>query len=74
MGTVVLFCHSYCEVLLNCRWVKCTTAFNKSLCDKFGLKTLEFDREMDSLFHEYDRAGNKRMEYRKDRGPYTDVP
>ncbi len=74
MGTDIFFWHSYCEVLLNDRWVKCTPAFNKSLCDKFGLKTLEFDGELDSLFHEYDRAGNKHMEYLNDRGPYTDVP
>ena len=52
--------------------MKCTTASNKSLCDKFGLKTLEFDKEMDSLFQDYVRAGNKCMEYPKDRGPYTD--
>ena len=52
--------------------MKCTTAFNKSLCDKFGLKILEFDKEMETLFHDYDRADNKCMEHLKDRGPHTD--
>lgn len=74
MGTDVFFWHSYCEVLLSGKWVKCTPAFNKSLCDKFGLKTLEFDGETDSLFHAFDRAGNKHMEYLDDRGTYVDVP
>jgi transglutaminase-like putative cysteine protease len=74
MGTDIFFWHSYCEVLIAGKWVKCTPAFNKSLCDKFGLKTLEFDGETDSLFHPYDRAGNKHMEYLDDRGTYVDVP
>ena len=74
MGTDVFFWHSYCELLLDGKWVKCTPAFNKSLCDKFGLKTLDFDGETDSLFHAYDKVGNKHMEYIHDRGPFTDVP
>jgi len=54
--------------------VKCTPSSNKSLCDKFGLKTLDFDGETDSLFHEYDKTGNKHIEYIHDRGPFLDVP
>ena len=74
MGTDVFFWHSYCELLLDGKWVKCTPAFNKSLCDKFGLKTLDFDGKTDSLFHAYDKVGNKHMEYIHDRGPFIDVP
>ena len=74
MGTDIFFWHSYCELWLNDRWVKCTPSFNKSLCDKFGLKTLDFDGETDSLFHEYDNTGNKHMEYIRERGPFLDVP
>ncbi len=74
MGTDVFFWHSYCELHLEGRWVKCTPSFNKSLCDKFGLKPLDFDGETDSLFHAFDTAGNKHMEYLRDRGPYADVP
>lgn len=74
MGTDVFAWHSYTELFLNGKWVKATPAFNKSMCDKFGLKPLEFDGETDSLFHEFDTAGNKHMEYLKDRGTYEDVP
>ena len=74
MGTDVFFWHSYCELFLTGRWIKCTPSFNKSLCDKLGLKPLDFDGETDSLFHAYDRVGNKHMEYIKDRGSYRDVP
>ena len=48
-------------------------AFNLSLCEKFGLKPLEFDGRR-ILFHEFDQAGNKHMEYVEDRGPFLDVP
>jgi transglutaminase-like putative cysteine protease len=74
VGTDVFYFHSYCELYLEGKWVKCTPAFNKSLCDKFGLKPLDFDGRTDSLFHEFDVAGNRHMEYIKERGPRADVP
>ena len=66
--------HSYCDILIDDAWVKATPAFNLSLCEKFGLKPLEFDGETDSLFHEFDKSGNRHMEYLEDRGPFMDVP
>ena len=70
-----IFCwHSYCDIQLEGRWVKATPTFNKSLCDKFGLKPLEFDGRQDSLFHEFDRAGNRHMEYVVERGTFVDIP
>lgn len=66
--------HSYAELRLNDRWVKATPAFDLALCDKVGLKPLDFDGETDSLFHEFDRAGRRHMEYLRDRGTYVDVP
>jgi len=74
MGTDVFFWHSFSDLYLEGKWVKATPAFNRSLCDKFGLKPLEFDGRSDSLFHEFDRAGNKHMEYIRFRGTYADVP
>jgi transglutaminase-like putative cysteine protease len=74
MGTDVFFWHSFSDLYLEGKWVKATPAFNESLCEKFGLKPLEFDGRSDSLFHEFDRAGNKHMEYIRFRGTYADVP
>ncbi len=74
LGDDVFYWHSYCDVFMGEKWVKCTPAFNKSMCEKFGLKPLDFDGETDSLFHEFDQAGNKHMEYLRDRGTYADVP
>jgi len=74
MGTDTFPWHSYCEVYLEGKWVKATPSFNLSLCEKFGLKPLDFDGKNDSLFHEFDQAGNKHMDYIQDRGTFVDVP
>src|SRR5574341_350902 len=66
--------HGYAELHLEGRWVKATPAFNLTLCERFGVRPLEFDGRHDSLFHEYDRAGRLHMEYVRDRGHYPDVP
>ncbi len=66
--------HGIVELYLNGKWVKCTPAFNKSLCDKLGVDVLEFDGENDSLFQQYDRKGDVFMEYLEDYGSFDDVP
>jgi len=48
--------------------------FNKDLCEKFGLKALEFDGQHDSIYHPFDLNGNQHMEYVRYRGEYDDVP
>lgn len=72
--TDVFTWHSYTELYLSERWVKATPAFDRALCDRVGLKPLEFDGEIDSLFQPFDPAGRRHMEYLKDRGPFADVP
>lgn len=74
IGTDVFYWHSYCDLYLNGSWVKATPAFNKSLCERFRLKPLDFDGVNDSLFHEFDESGNRHMEYLNYRGTYADVP
>ncbi len=66
--------HSYADLYLAGRWVKATPAFNLSLCQRLGIKPLEFDGRSDSLFQPYDRSGRRHMEYLKDRGTFADVP
>ena len=56
------------------RWVKATPAFDRALCERAGIKPLEFDGETDSLFQPFDPAGRRHMEYLKDRGAFADVP
>ncbi len=74
MKTDIFHWHGYTSIFLDDKWVKATPAFNIELCDKFGLKPLEFDGQEDSIYHEFDRAGNKHMEYLQERGEYDDLP
>jgi transglutaminase-like putative cysteine protease len=74
MKTDVFRWHAYCELHLDGKWVKATPAFNASLCERLGLKPLEFDGRTDSLFQPFDRSGHKYMEYVADRGAFADVP
>lgn len=74
LGTDVFVWHGYTDLLIDGRWVKATPAFNLSLCEKFGVKPLDFDGTQDSIFHEYDVTGRRHMEYLRDRGTYEDLP
>ncbi|MCP3936651.1 MAG: transglutaminase family protein [Actinomycetia bacterium] len=74
MGTDVFFWHGYSELLLNGRWYKLSTAFNIELCERFGVKVLEFDGTDDALMHPFDEAGNRHMEYVNQRGSFDDLP
>jgi transglutaminase-like putative cysteine protease len=66
--------HSYTELLIDGRWVKCTPAFDRALCERASLAPLDFDGVNDSLFHPFDPAGRRHMEYLRDRGAFADVP
>jgi transglutaminase-like putative cysteine protease len=74
MGTDVFAWHGYAELLLNGGWRKLSTAFNIELCEKFGVKVLEFDPDNDTLMHPFDQHGRKHMTYIRQRGSYDDLP
>ena len=56
------------------QWRKATPAFNRELCEKFRIQTLEFDGTDDSIYHPFDLDGRQHMEYLAYRGEYADVP
>ena len=66
--------HSYTELYLSGCWVKATPAFDRALCERIGLRPLDFDGQADSLFQPFDQAGRRHMEYLRDRGTFADVP
>ena len=72
--TDIFIWHSYADLHVSGRWVKATPAFDLALCERVGIKPLEFDGENDSLFHPFDREGRRHMEYLRDRGTFADVP
>ena len=74
VGGDVFYYHGYVELELEQRWVKATPAFDRTLCERFGVAPLEFDGREDSVFQPYDRAGRRHMEYVRERGVHADVP
>lgn len=74
LKTDVIVFHGCNELLLDGKWVKCTPAFNKDLCDHLGVPVLEFDGEQDSIFQAYDKEGNVFMEYLHHYGSFHDMP
>ncbi len=74
MKTDIFAWHGYADLWLDGAWRKATPAFNLQLCEKFGLLPLEFDGISDSIYHPFDRAGNRHMEYVRQRGTFNDLP
>ncbi|WP_443191099.1 transglutaminase-like domain-containing protein [Pseudomonas indica] len=66
--------HGYTELYLDGRWVKATPAFNLALCRLFDVAPLEFDGRQDSVFHPFNRQGQRYMEYLVDHGQFDDLP
>ena len=73
LGTDLLVYHGYTEVELGGRWVATTPAFNRGLCEKLGVATLEWDGEEDAIFQAYDREAGAFMEYVTDHGAHDTV-
>lgn len=74
MGTDLFIYHGYVQLWLGASSFKVTPAFNMELCQRFGVKPLEFDGEHDALFHEFDDTNRRHMEYVNDRGLFVDAP
>ena len=66
--------HGYTDIWLNGAWRKATPAFNVQLCERFGLLPLAFDGVADSIYHPFDKAGNRHMEYIRQRGAFVEMP
>lgn len=74
MKTDLFIWHGYTELWVEGAWRKATPAFNIELCEKFGLLPLDFDGVHDSIYHAFDKAGNRHMEYVNERGAFDDLP
>ncbi len=73
-GTNELTPHGMVDLFINDTWLKVSPAFNESLCRMCNVAPLDFDGENDSIFQEYNNAGNEFMEYLEDYGHFEDVP
>lgn len=74
MGSDVFRWHGYSLLLIEGQWVKATPAFDIGLCDRFGVQPLDFDGTADSIYHPYDAAGRRHMEYVGEVGAFDEFP
>ncbi|MDB5410818.1 MAG: Transglutaminase-like superfamily protein [Rhodospirillales bacterium] len=74
IGTDLFIYHGITELFLDGGWVKATPTFDRSLCEKFRVQTLDFDGRNDAVLHPFDRSGRKHIEYVQQRGSFDDVP
>lgn len=74
LKTNVLVFHGYTELFIDDKWVKATPAFNKTLCEKLNVDSLEFNGQDDSVFQSYNQQGGDFMEYLHDYGTFDDIP
>ena len=74
MKTDLFIWHGYADLWIDGRWLKATPAFNIELCRKFNLLPLDFDGRSDSIYHAFDGAGKRHMEYVHQRGAFDDMP
>ncbi|MEM9361967.1 MAG: transglutaminase family protein [Bacteroidota bacterium] len=74
LGSNEIAPHGLVEVFYNTKWVKCSPAFNKELCEMYKVEPLDFNGEKDAIFQEYNRDSDKFMEYLEDYGSFPDVP
>lgn len=74
MKTDLFVFHGFSELYLNGKWIKATPAFNIELCEKFQQKPVEFNGLDHAVLPAETLAGEKHVEYVKDRGNYPDLP
>jgi transglutaminase-like putative cysteine protease len=74
LGTDVYAWHGYVSLWLDGKWVKATPAFNIQMCQRFGVRPLDFDGVTDALMHPYNSASQRHMEYVRQRGEFDDLP
>ncbi len=66
--------HGYNQFFLNGKWINATATFDKDLCEKNGLPTVEFDGKKDAILPEKDLIGRPYIEYVEKFPPADDLP
>jgi transglutaminase-like putative cysteine protease len=74
LGTAVFPRHGYNQFFLNRRWVSATAAFDRVLCEKNGLPTVEFNGREDALLPKETLRGEPYIEYLEKFTPRQDLP
>ncbi|MCD6570843.1 MAG: transglutaminase domain-containing protein, partial [Deltaproteobacteria bacterium] len=73
-GTNVFPRHGYTQFFLDDKWVSLAPTFDKGLCEKNGLPTVEWDGKGDAMLPQRDLQGRPYIEYLERFGPHSDLP
>ena len=73
-GTDIFPRHGYNQFFLEGRWVSSTASFDKDMCARNGLPTVEFDGTRDAVLPERDLSGELYIEYLEKFPPTDDLP
>ena len=73
-GTNVFPRHGYDQFYLDGAWVSVAATFDRELCEKNGLKTVEFDGISSATLPPEDVAGNPYIDYVESFGHEADLP
>ncbi|HOO45120.1 MAG TPA: transglutaminase family protein [Deltaproteobacteria bacterium] len=73
-GTNIFPRHGYTQFFLDDRWVSTAPTFDRGLCEKIGVPTVEWDGKSDAVLPEKDLSGGKYIEYVEKFGPHKDLP
>lgn len=74
LKTDLMVFHGYADIFLEGKWVKATPAFNLKLCHLLNVEPLEFNGREDSFMQQFDKSGNKYIEFVTDHGTFADWP
>lgn len=73
-GTNIFPRHGYNQFFLDGKWITAAATFDRKLCEKNGLSTVEFDGKNDALLPKKDLNGNPYIEYVEKFPPEADLP
>lgn len=74
MGTNVFFPHAYNHFFLNGQWVKAAATFDREICERIQVPTVEFDGIHDAILPATDLNGSPYIDYLEEFGYYAEVP
>jgi transglutaminase-like putative cysteine protease len=74
IGTNIFPRHGYNQFFLNGRWVSAAATFNKELCERHRLPTVEFDGKRDAILPKKGLNGEPYIDYVEKFPPTQDLP
>ena len=73
-GTNIFPRHGYTQFFLDNAWVNVAPTFDKGLCEKIGVPTVEWNGKGDAILPDKDLNGDRYIEYVEKFGSYGDLP